>query len=85
MQKLYIFVGCGKDENGECRAAIADVVAKSGGALTENVAEATVIAALGGDGTICAVCPKINFGKAFEGVWGHFSRKEPPQKPLYIN
>jgi NAD+ kinase len=52
MQKLYIFVGSGKDADGQCRRAITEVVEKCGGSITENVSEASVIAALGGDGTI---------------------------------
>ena len=52
MQKLYIFVGAGKDTDGKCRQAITDVTLASGGAITDDIESADVIAALGGDGTI---------------------------------
>ena len=52
MQKLYVYVGKNKDADGECQKALAKVCQECGGEITENVAEASVIAALGGDGTI---------------------------------
>lgn len=52
MQRLYIFVGSNKDKDGACRAAIAEITHAFGGEITENIADADVIAALGGDGTM---------------------------------
>ena len=53
MQELiYIYVGKGKDADGKCRAALTEQWRACGGEVTEDVSLATVIAALGGDGTI---------------------------------
>lgn len=52
MQRLYVFVGKNKDVDGECRRMVAKAVGEVGALITENVEEADVIAALGGDGTI---------------------------------
>jgi NAD+ kinase len=49
---LYIYLGLGKDTDGECRKALAKVWQGFGGEITEEASKASVIAALGGDGTI---------------------------------
>ena len=53
MQELiYIYVGKNKDADGECRKMLAEEWRANGGEVTDDVSKASVIAALGGDGTI---------------------------------
>lgn len=53
MQELiYIYVGKNKDCDGECERALIKEWRSCGGEVTDDVRSASVIAALGGDGTI---------------------------------
>lgn len=93
MQKLYIFVGEGKDKDGNCRKTITDVTLSNGGAITDDIESADVIAALGGDGTIMRAAHiakrlaipviGINLGKV--GYMAELDKSEIPLIAKYFN
>ncbi len=92
MQKLYIFVGSNKDKDGQCREAIKRVVTSAGGQITESIEEASVIAALGGDGTMMRAAklaneygiPVIGINLGRVGYMAELDRSEIPLIAKYF-
>ncbi len=86
MQRLFVFVGRNKDTDGECRRAIFDAVTQAGGQIVDDVNNADVIAALGGDGTIMRAAhlaldkniPVIGINLGRVGYMAELDRSEIP-------
>ncbi len=93
MQRLYVFVGKNKDLDGECRCAIAEAVKEVGGQITDDVSNADVIAALGGDGTIMRAAhlacehglPVIGINLGRIGYMAELDRSEVSLVKKYFN
>ena len=93
MQKLYIFVGDGKDKDGVCRKAITEVTVANGGQIAENIEDASVIAALGGDGTIMRAArvasklgiPVIGINLGRVGYMAELDKSEIPLIAKFFN
>lgn len=84
LTKIHIVTGDGKDESGDIRRRIRELIAEAGAIETDNAEEAELIVVLGGDGTIMhASHTAVTYGIPIVGVnlgrIGYMAELEPEE------